>query len=80
MEESEELLDWLVELNVQHYVTESFVDYKPTGKSHFYLKGSQERFTSWEMIQIFIGRQSKELNSRWNNAIADVQRKSTKSS
>lgn len=79
MEEFEELLDWLVELDVQHYTTESFPDYKPTGKSHFYLKGSLERFTSWEMIQIFIGQSNIELKKRWNYAVADVMRKSTKS-
>lgn len=66
MEEFEELLDWLVELDVQHYSIESFPDYNPSdGKSRFYLKGSLERFTSLEMIQIFIGKADDELNKRW---------------
>lgn len=71
MKSTEKFLDWLVELDVQHYKTESFPDYKPSGKSHFYLKGSSERFTSMDMIKIFDNKASKKLSERWNYAIAD---------
>ncbi len=79
MVELEELLDWLVELNIQFYKTESFVDYVPDGNSHFYFKGSLERFTTIEMIRIFRNQMDGNLNLRWRNAVADVARKSTKS-
>ena len=46
-----DFLDWLVELDIRHYKTESFPDYTPSGKSHFYIAGSPERFTSKEMIK-----------------------------
>ena len=68
----EKMLDWLVALDIQHYKTESFSDYKPSGNSHFYLKGSPERFTSMEMIKIFHNQADGELMKRWNYAIADV--------
>jgi hypothetical protein len=71
MKNTEKFLDWLVELNVQHYKTELSHDYKPSGRSHFYLKGSPERFTSMEMIKIFDNKASKKLSERWNYAIAD---------
>lgn len=70
----EEFLDWLVELDIQHYKTEKFPDYTPSGKSHFYLKRSPDRFTSKEMIDIYSNNCSDELMSRWNNAIADSNR------
>ncbi len=72
MENLEKMLDWLVELDIQHYKTESFPDYKPSGNSHFYMKGSPERFTSMEMIKIFHNQADGELMERWNYAIADV--------
>ena len=75
MKNLEKMLDWLVELNIQHYKTESFPDYKPSGNSHFYLKGSPERFTSMEIIKIFYNQADNELTERWNYAIADVMSK-----
>lgn len=72
MENLEKMLDWLVALDIQHYKTESFSDYKPSGNSHFYLKGSPERFTSMEMIKIFHNQADGELMKRWNYAIADA--------
>ncbi len=71
MKNLEIFLDWLVELDIQHYKTETFPDYKPSGNSHFYLKGSPERFNSKEMIKIFSNKASAKLNQRWNYAIAD---------
>lgn len=56
-----EFLDWLVELDVRHYKTDSFPDYTPSGKSHFYLAGSPERFTSEEMCKIWEGK-TKDLS------------------
>jgi len=76
MENIEEFLDWLVALDIQHYKTESFPDYTPTGASHFYLKGSPERFTSKEMISIWTNCASEEVNERWQYSVTDVaQRK-----
>lgn len=72
MENLEKMLDWLVELDVQHYKTEPSTYYKPSGNSHFYLKGSPERFTSMEMIKIFHNQADNELTERWNYAIGDV--------
>jgi hypothetical protein len=72
MENLEKMLDWLVELNIQHYKTETtFRDYTPSGASHFYLKGSHERFTSMEMINIFHNQADNELMERWNYAVCD---------
>jgi len=71
MENLEKMLDWLVELDIQHYKTETIHDYIPSGKSHFYLKRSPERFTSAEMIEIFHNQADDELMERWNYAIAD---------
>ena len=68
---TEKFLDWLVELNIAFYQTKADKDYKPSGKSHFYLKGSPERFTSREMINIFTNKAGKKLNERWNYAVAD---------
>lgn len=68
------MLDWLVELDIQHYKTEKLLDYIPSGNSHFYLKCSQERFTSDEMIKIFHNQADNELMERWNYAIADTIR------
>lgn len=71
----EDLLDWLVDLDIQHYKTKQFPDYIPSGKSHFFLKRSPERFTSIEIINIFYNKADKELLGRWNYAIADAMRK-----
>lgn len=71
MNNIENFLDWLVELDIQHYKTEQFSDYKPSGNSHFYLKGSSERFSSKEMIKIFNNKSTNKLNERWNYAVAD---------
>lgn len=74
MPKTVELLDWLVELDIQHYKTESHPDYTPSGKSHFYLKGSPERFTSEEIISIYNNNTDKDLNQRWCYAVADALR------
>lgn len=74
MEDVEDFLDWLVELNINHYKTEEFPDYKPSGKSHFYLSRSPERFTSKEIIALWNNEADSELNKRWNYAIADNRR------
>jgi hypothetical protein len=68
---TEELLDWLADLDLSHYKTESFPDYNPSGNSHFYLKGSQERFTSKEIIDIFNNRACDTVNKNWQYAIAE---------
>ena len=70
----EKFLDWLVELDIQHYKTKAEPDYNPSGESHFYLLRSQERFTSKEMIEIWNNTANTELNERWNYAIADTKR------
>ena len=71
MKNTEEFLDWLVELDIAHYKTTAVPDYTPSGKSHFYLKGSRERFTSAEMISIFLNKASDEVNKNWQYALAD---------
>ena len=48
----ETMLDWIVAMDLQHYPTESTPDYTPSGPSHWYIKGSPERFTSEELISI----------------------------
>ncbi len=68
---SNDMLDWIVAMNFQHYKTEEFPDYKPSGKSHWYLKGSPERFTSEELSTIYHGGMTAELRERWNWALAD---------
>ena len=72
---TEELLDWLVALDIQHYKTEKFPDYKPSGASHFYLLGSPERFTSEDIINIYSNTANDELTKRWNFAIIDKKQK-----
>lgn len=71
MKVDEDFLDWLVELDIRHYKTEPCPDYTPSGKSHFYIAGSPERFTSKEMILIWQNKAGKKLNERWLSAIAD---------
>ena len=75
LDKVEEMLDWLVEMDIQHYATEETIDYKPSGVSHFYLKRSLGRFTSEEMIRIFTNKMDDELAERWNNAVARATRK-----
>lgn len=75
MKDVEKLLDWLVSLDVGHYKTEKSFDYTPSGESHFYLKGSPERFSSMEMIKIFHNQADNELTERWNYAVSDVLEK-----
>ena len=65
----ENLLDWLVSLDICHYKTEETKNYKPTEKSHFYLKGSCERFSSEELIKIFNNEVDDELFERWFDAL-----------
>ena len=67
----EKFLNWLVQLDVAHYRTESLPDYTPSGESHFYLKGSQERFTSKQIIEIFGNHANDETMENWNYAIAE---------
>tara|TARA_R110000803_G_scaffold194018_1_gene257020 strand:- start:23 stop:268 length:246 start_codon:yes stop_codon:yes gene_type:complete len=70
-EDTEKFLDWLVELDISYYKTTKEPDYIPSGNSHFYLKGSQERFTSKEMIDVFTNKASDEINENWQYAIAE---------
>ena len=72
---TEDILDWLVALDIQHYKTEEFPDYKPNGASHFYLLGSPERFTSEDIINIYNNTASNKLMKRWNFAIIDKKQK-----
>jgi hypothetical protein len=71
----EEFLDWIVAMDFQHYKTEKSGDYTPSGKSHWYLWGSPERFTSEELLNIFIANMDKELADRWNWALTDKKDK-----
>ena len=68
---SAKLLDWIGAMDFAHYVTQELPDYKPSGPTHFYLKGSLERFTSKELIRIFSNKMGKALNKRWQYALAD---------
>jgi hypothetical protein len=65
----ENILDWLVSLDICHYKTEETKNYKPTEKSHFYLKGSSERFSSEELIKIFNNEADDKLFDRWFDSI-----------
>lgn len=69
------MLDWLVLLDIQHYKTEEYPDYKPNGPSHFYLKRSLERFTSEELVKIYTNKMDDALSERWNWAVAQSNRK-----
>jgi len=64
------LLDWIGAMDFAHYKTEETPDYKPSGPTHFYLKGSPDRFTSKELIKIFTNKMGKSLNERWQYALA----------
>ena len=65
------MLDWIVAIDFQHYKTETFPDYTPSGPSHWYLKGSPERFTSSELINIYNNNMDEELSEKWNWALTD---------
>ena len=67
MENIEKILDWLVELDIAYYKTTIEPDYT----SYFYLKGSQERITSKEIIDIFNNSASDTTNENWEHAIAE---------
>jgi hypothetical protein len=69
-----EFLDWIVAMNFQHYKTESFPDYTPSGSSHFYILGSPERFTSEELVEIYTNKMKDELLERWNWALTDKKK------
>ena len=69
--ENEKLLDWLVKLEIASYVPTKEGDYDPKCNSHFYLKGSPERFTSKDIINIFNNTANDEINEKWQYAIAD---------
>jgi len=73
MEIMEEILDWIVAMDFAYYVTKP--DYKPDGSSHWYIKGSPERFTSDELIKIYNGEMDWDLRERWNWALTDWTKK-----
>jgi hypothetical protein len=68
------MLDWIVAMDFAHYKTEEFPDYKPSGPSHWYIKGSPERFTSEELIQIYKGEMNDKLRENWNWALTDKKK------
>ena len=37
----ENMLDWIVAIDFQHYKTEKFPDYTPSGPSHWYMNKEQ---------------------------------------
>jgi hypothetical protein len=67
----ENMLDWIVAMDFGHYQTESTPDYNPSGPSHWYIKGSPERFTSDELISIYNNNMHNGLSERWNWALTD---------
>tara|TARA_R110000868_G_scaffold133308_1_gene344865 strand:+ start:1431 stop:1643 length:213 start_codon:yes stop_codon:yes gene_type:complete len=67
----EEILDWIVAMDFAHYITDDHPVYKPSGPSHWYIKGSPERFTSDELMKIYNGEMDKGLRERWNWALTD---------
>jgi hypothetical protein len=69
--EAENLIDWLVKLDIAFYVTTKEVDYDPKCKSHLYLRGSPERFSGADIISIFENKATDEINENWQYAIAD---------
>lgn len=68
------MLDWIVAMDLQHYQTETTPDYTPSGPSHWYIKGSPERFTSAELISIYHGKMSDEVRENWNWALTDKRK------
>jgi len=73
MENVEEFLDWLVSFDIHHYQTKEnqFTNYAPKSKSHFFLSGSPERFSSKEIIDIWTNKANIDLHTRWMKAISD---------
>jgi len=69
MKEVSIFLDWIVAVGFSHYKTDAAFGYEPKGKSHFYLPGSPERFTSQEIIDIWSNRANDDLYERWKKAI-----------
>jgi hypothetical protein len=71
IENTIEFLDWLVSLNISFYKNTPSFGYETTGNSHFYLSGSQERFTSKEMLDLWNNTATEEVNKNWQYAIAE---------
>jgi hypothetical protein len=69
--EAENLIDWLVKLDIAFYVTTKEVDYDPKCKSQLYLRGSPERFSGADIISIFENKATDEIDENWQYAIAD---------
>ena len=72
---TEEFLDWIVKMDLAFYVADPLPDYDPGCNSHFYIKGSPERFSSKELIQIYTNTASKETNENWLYALADIKKR-----
>jgi hypothetical protein len=70
----EDLLDWIVAMDLGFYKTETFKDYDPKCDSHFYIKGSPERFSSEEIIKIFNNKADDDLNERWQWALTEKKK------
>jgi hypothetical protein len=70
----ENMLDWIVAMDFAHYKTEECPDYKPSGPSHWYIKGSPERFTSKELKQIYKGKMNDQLRENWNWALTSKKK------
>jgi hypothetical protein len=64
---TEKLIDWLVNVDISFYK----VDYDPKCNSHFYLKGSGERFSSADIISIFENKATDKVNKNWQHAVAE---------
>jgi hypothetical protein len=65
-----EFLDWIVEMDLDHYSSgedESF-------GSFWYLKRSLDRFSSQDLMEIYTGTSDKNLRDRWNWAVARSRR------
>jgi len=71
LEQLVEFMDWFATLDIAFYKTEKFADYTPSGASHFYLKGSQERFTSEEIIDIWMNEENAATHANWLYAISE---------
>jgi len=67
----EKLMDWLVTLDISFYETIKESDYDPKCRSHFYLKGSGERFSSADIISIFENKATDEINENWQCAVGE---------
>lgn len=59
------LLDWVALMDFQHYINDD-------GETHWYLKGSLQRYTTEELISIYDGSASSELRESWLWATADA--------